>query len=74
MDTKEFKAWFEGFCESIETTPTPEQWAKVKAKIEGLEPVKLTIPSFPIPRSPEPIRSYWQDPVMAGIKTISHNG
>jgi len=61
MDTKEFKAWFEGFCESIETAPTPEQWAKVKAGIKGLEPVKLPMPLGPLPRDPGPIRPYWQD-------------
>lgn len=37
MDTKEFKAWFEGFCESIGDAPTAEQFAKIKAKIKALE-------------------------------------
>lgn len=37
MDVKEFKAWFDGFCESIDGAPTPEQFAKIKAKIQGLE-------------------------------------
>lgn len=37
MDVKEFKAWFEGFCESIGEAPTPEQFAKIKAKVQALE-------------------------------------
>jgi hypothetical protein len=32
MTPTEFKAWFEGFCEAIDAAPTPEQWAKIKAK------------------------------------------
>jgi hypothetical protein len=37
MDVKEFKAWFEGFRECIDGTPTPEQFAKIKAKIAQIE-------------------------------------
>jgi hypothetical protein len=33
MTPDQFKAWFEGFCEAINTAPTPEQWAKIKAKV-----------------------------------------
>lgn len=34
----EFKAWFDGFNEAVSEAPTPEQWAKIKAKIAGIEP------------------------------------
>lgn len=43
MDVKEFKAWFEGFCESIGDTPTPEQFAKIKTKIQGLQTPPKTL-------------------------------
>lgn len=33
MTPDQFKAWFEGFCEAIDVAPTPEQWAKIKAKV-----------------------------------------
>ena len=36
MDAKEFKAWFEGFCEGVGDTPTAEQWAKLKQKVGTL--------------------------------------
>lgn len=32
MQLNEFKAWLDGFSEAIGDAPTPEQWAKVKAK------------------------------------------
>lgn len=33
MTLNEFKAWFEGFTDGMADAPTPEQWAKVKAKV-----------------------------------------
>ncbi len=36
MTIKEFKAWLEGFEEAMGGAPTPEQWAKIRAKIETL--------------------------------------
>jgi len=36
MTPTEFKAWFEGFCEAIDAAPTPEQWAKIKAKVADM--------------------------------------
>ena len=36
MDAKEFKAWFEGFCEGVGEAPTAEQWAKLKQKVSAL--------------------------------------
>lgn len=37
MTLTEFKAWLEGFGEHIAEAPTPEQWTKIKAKIEATE-------------------------------------
>lgn len=36
MTLSEFKAWFDGFSEGVGEAPTPEQWAKIKAKIATL--------------------------------------
>lgn len=33
MTPVEFRAWLDGFAEAVEGAPTPEQWAKVKAKL-----------------------------------------
>jgi hypothetical protein len=37
VNINEFKAWFEGFSEGVTgDAPTPEQWKKIKAKVEGI--------------------------------------
>ena len=36
MTPDQFKAWFEGFCEAIDAAPTPEQWARIKAKVADI--------------------------------------
>ena len=39
MTLNEFRAWFDGFSEAIGDAPTPEQWAKIKAKVSSLDPL-----------------------------------
>ena len=40
MTLNEFRAWFDGFSEAIGDAPTPEQWARIKAKLaQAREPV-----------------------------------
>jgi hypothetical protein len=51
MDVKEFKAWFEGFCESIGEAPTPEQFAKIKAKVSKLNDAPKVAYREPLPRT-----------------------
>lgn len=33
MNLSEFKYWLEGYSESIDAAPTPEQWARIKEKL-----------------------------------------
>lgn len=33
MTPSEFKAWFAVFAEAVDGTPTPKQWAKIKARV-----------------------------------------
>ena len=33
----EFKAWFEGFSEGLDDTPSDEQWARGIEKVEAIE-------------------------------------
>lgn len=33
MTLSEFKAWFEGFTEGMDATPTEKQWERIKARI-----------------------------------------
>ena len=40
MTLNEFRAWFDGFSEAIGDAPTPEQWARIKAKLaQARDPV-----------------------------------
>lgn len=37
MTINEFRAWLDGFKEAIGEAPTPDQWAKVLAKLQDVE-------------------------------------
>jgi hypothetical protein len=52
MTPQEFKAWFEGFSEGIEGTPTQAQWKKV------CERVKAIVPAPPV-SYPVYVERYW---------------
>ena len=51
MTLGEFKAWFEGFNESIDGAPTPEQFEKIKEKIDSVyeEPYLRAPLTSPLP-------------------------
>lgn len=42
MTNGEFKAWFEGFSESIEASPTKKQWERIKARIAEIDGKPVT--------------------------------
>lgn len=46
MTLSEFKAWFEGFSEGIDTAPTEAQFAKIKAKVALITGTPTTYPVF----------------------------
>lgn len=52
MTLSEFKAWFEGFTESMEVAPTEAQFAKIKAKVALIDGAVTTYPVF--------IDRYWR--------------
>lgn len=37
MTLEQFKIWFEGFCEATGDSPTPEQFAKIRARVASLD-------------------------------------
>ncbi len=39
MTLNEFKAWFEGFTESIEKQPTAKQWARITEQVGNINDV-----------------------------------
>jgi hypothetical protein len=60
MKLSEFKAWLDGFSDAMGDAPTPEQWAKIKAKLAQVESGLGGIPSGPI-------RPYWDTPVIGKV-------
>jgi hypothetical protein len=46
MNLAEFKAWLDGFSAAIGDAPTPEQWAKIREKLETVPPLTF------VPRHP----------------------
>lgn len=79
MNINEFRAWFDGFSEAMGDTPTPEQWAKIKAKVHSLDPLgglgKLNTPFGPAGtpsdyRSPSAVSPNLQRPItVSGVST-----
>lgn len=83
MTLNEFRAWFDGFSEAIGDAPTPEQWAKIKAKLaQAREPVVVPSmwPQFQpgegnVQRSPSVVSPNCQRPIIvSGLSnTIARN-
>lgn len=42
MTKDEFKAWFDGFTEGIEKTPTDKQWERIKERVKEISGGTLT--------------------------------
>lgn len=48
MTLNEFKAWLDGFADAMGDAPTPEQWAKIKAKLAQVrDPVDVSKHLYP---------------------------
>lgn len=60
MTLSEFKAWFEGFTESIEgkSAPTQKQWARIKEKVALIDGAPTTQVVY-LDRWVRPYRDYW---------------
>ncbi|RTL71804.1 MAG: hypothetical protein EKK41_08030 [Hyphomicrobiales bacterium] len=42
MKLDEFKAWFEGFTESMERAPTAKQWKRIKERVAEIDGAPVT--------------------------------
>lgn len=42
MTPSEFKAWFDGFTEALDGTPTKAQWARIKARVAEIDGKPVT--------------------------------
>lgn len=63
MNLAEFKAWFEGFTESMEGAPTRLQWERIKEQIESItpEPTPTPMPDL-VDRYVRPMPDRWAQP------------
>lgn len=43
MTPMEFKAWFEGFTESISFTPNAQQWTRIKERVAEIDGTPVTV-------------------------------
>jgi hypothetical protein len=43
MSPQEFKAWFEGFSENMDSAPTQKQWKKIQEKIKLIDNAPVQI-------------------------------
>lgn len=46
MNLPEFKAWFEGFTENLDTTPNAKQWKRIQAKVAEIKDAPPT--TYPV--------------------------
>lgn len=42
MTLAEFKAWFEGFTEGMDSTPNAKQWDRIKARVKEIDGASVT--------------------------------
>lgn len=71
MKLDEFKAWFEGFTESMDSTPNEKQWARIRARVKEIDGAAVTEriyfdryfpavwPAAPYPAPFAPYRPSW---------------
>ncbi len=48
MKLNEFKAWFEGYTESMEGAPSKKQWERIKEQVAAVDGVAITPTSYPV--------------------------
>lgn len=74
MTLSEFKAWFEGFSEGIDTAPTEAQFAKIKAKVALITGTPTSYPVF-IERYRTYLDGIWTQPYREPyVRYASNNG
>ncbi len=61
MTLAEFKAWFEGFTETLKAAPNEKQWERIKARVAEIDGTVTTYPVF-VDRYIPPYRR-WYDGV-----------
>lgn len=60
MTLAEFKAWFDGFTESMDGAPDAKQWKRIKARVKEIDGVAITKTVFVDRYVPSPYRPWWE--------------
>jgi len=72
MTLAEFKAWFEGFTETLEAAPNEKQWERIKARVAEIDGTVTTYPVF-VDRYIPPYRPWYGgiplNPIIYGANT-----
>ncbi len=58
MTLQEFKAWFEGYTEGLEATPTKAQFDRIKERVKMIDGTPMTYPIF-VASPTRPLFPYW---------------
>lgn len=61
MTPNEFKAWFDGYSESIECSPSIKQWKRIKARVAEIDGRPTSYPVY-VDRYRDALRPSWQYP------------
>lgn len=74
MNLQEFKAWFEGYTESMDSAPNPKQWERIKSRVTEIIEIPTSYRYF-IERYREPwwMGSPYYGAVYGGAGTGSIN-
>lgn len=65
MTLAEFKAWFDGFSETMDGPPNEKQWDRIKARVAEISNTPISYPIF-VERYREPYRRWYDSPVIWG--------
>lgn len=58
MTLQEFKAWFEGYTEAMDSTPNEKQWNRIKERVRQIDGQATTVRHF--------YDYYWWPPRLTG--------
>lgn len=66
MTLSEFKAWFEGFTESMDGPPSLKQWERIQARVKEISGAPVTERHY-IDRYWPTVRPIWNGPYNGGL-------
>lgn len=62
MTLSEFKAWFEGFTESMDGPPSLKQWERIQGRVKEITGAPVSYPVF-VDRYLPAVKPWWADDI-----------